>query len=86
MHGTWVVSMNTFMNLVKRSLEVGGTKGGVGASGGVEASVGASSLPALDLLTKLWPASSSSSPAGSAGVLTRGLRRVVQDPRAFAKV
>ena len=48
----WVVSMNTFMNLVKRSLEVKRTRGGVGASGGMRALVGASLLPALDLLTE----------------------------------
>ena len=79
--------MNTFMNLVKRSSEVGGTRGGVGASGGVRASVGASLLPALDLLIgPLAPASLSSSPARLTRVLTQGLRRVVQDLEAIAKV
>ena len=78
--------MNTFMNLVKRSLEVGGTKGGVEASGRVGASVGALLLPVLDLLAGSWvPASLSISLAGSTGVLTRGLRRMVQDLGAIAK-
>ena len=72
--------MNTFINLVKRSLEVGGTRGRVEASGGVRAS----SLPALDLSGA--PASSSYSPGMSAGGLTQGLCRVVQDPGAIAKV
>ena len=79
--------MNTFMNLVKRSLEVGGTRGGVEASGGVGASVRALLLPALDLLAgPSAPPSLSSYLAGSTGVLTQGLRRVVRDPRAIAKV
>ena len=72
--------MNTFMNLVKRSSEVG-AGGGVEASGGV----GASSLPTLDPLAGPWPASSSSSPAGSTGVLTRGLRQA-RDLGAIAKI
>ena len=75
--------MNTFMNLMKRSLEVGGTKGGVKASGRVKALL----LPALDPLAGPWAlASLSSSPAGSTGVLTQRLRQVVQDPGAIAKV
>ena len=60
-----------------------GTRGGIGASGGVGASVGASSLPALNPRTGPWPASSSCSPVGSAGGLTRGLRRA-RDPGAIA--
>ena len=82
----WVVSIKTFINLVKRSLEVGGTRDGVGASKEVEASVGALSLPALDFLAELWLTSLSNSPVGLAGVLTQGLRQVVQDLRAIAKV
>ena len=74
--------MNTFMNLVKRFSEVGGTKGGVEASEGV----GDSLLLALDLLAGSWPASSSRSPARLTKLLTRGLRRVVQDLGAIAKV
>ena len=74
--------MNTFINLVKRFLEVRKTRGGVEASGGVKASL----LPALDLLARPWaPASSFSSPAGSTRLLRQGLRRVIQDPRAIAK-
>ena len=84
--GPFVVFMNTFMNLVKRSLEVGVTRGGLEASGGVEASVGALLLPALDPLAGVWLASSSSSPARSTGVLTQGLRRVVRDLGAITKV
>ena len=42
--------MNNFMNLVKKSLVEGGTRGEVGASGGVETLVGALSLLMLDLL------------------------------------
>ena len=75
--------MNTFMNLVKRSSEVGATRGGVKASGGV----GASLLSALDHLAGPWaPASSSSSLAGMTRVLTQRLRRVVRDLKAIAKV
>ena len=74
--------MNTFMNLVKRSSEVGATRGRVEASGGVKAS----SLPALDLLAGTWaPASLSSSLAGLTGVLRQGLRQVVRDFGAIAK-
>ena len=78
--------MNTFMNLVKKSSEIGGTRGGVEASGGIRASVGASSLPALDLLAgPLALASSSSFPTGLTGVLTRGLRQG-RDPGTIAKI
>ena len=67
------------MNLVKRSLELSGTRGGVKALGGVEASL----LLAFNLLS--WaPASSSCSMESTRG-LTRGLRRVVRDPGAIAK-
>ena len=75
--------MNTFMNLVKRFLVEEGTRGGVGASGGVGALVEASSLPALNPRTGPWPASSSYSPMGLAGGLTQGLRQA-QDPGAIA--
>ena len=75
--------MNTFMNVVKRSLMEGGTRGRVRAFGGVEASVEASSLPALNPRIGPWPASSSYSSMGSAGGLMRGLRRA-QDPGAIA--
>ena len=48
-------------------------RGGVVASGGVEALL----LPALDPVAGPWtPASSFSSPAESTGMLTRELRRV----------
>ena len=60
-----------------------GTRGGVGAFGGVRALVEASLLPALNPRTGLWPASSSYSLVGSAGGLTQGLRQA-QDPRAIA--
>ena len=71
------------MNLVKRSSEVGGTKGEVEAS----RRIGASLLLALDLLAGSWaPANSSSSPAESTGVLTRGLRWVVRDLGTITKV
>ena len=68
--------MNTFMNLIKRSLIEGGTRDRVEASGEVETLVGASSLPALNPQTGPWPASSFYSPMGSAGELTRGLHQV----------
>ena len=71
--------MNTFMNFVKRSLEQGGTRSRVGASGGM----GASSLPALDLPSA--PAGLFCSPAMSARRLTQGLRQVMQDPGTIAK-
>ena len=67
--------MNTFMNLVKRSLVEGGTKDGVGASGGIGASLRASLLPALNLQIGSWPASSSCSLMGLARGLTQGLYR-----------
>ena len=75
--------MNTFMNLVKRSLVEERTRVGVGASEGVGALVGASLLPALNSQTGPWPASSSCSPIGLVGELTQGLRRA-QDPGAIA--
>ena len=75
----WVVSINTSMNLVKRSLVGGGTRGGVGASREVEVS----SLPMLDPLAGFWPTSSFCSPAGSVGELTQGLRQA-RDPRTIA--
>ena len=59
------------MNFVKKS-SVGGTRGGVGASRGVEAL----SLPAFNLPAGPWGlASSSCSPMGSAGGLLQGLRQ-----------
>ena len=71
--------MNTFMNFVKRSLEEGGMRGGVGASRGVKTSL----LLTSDLLGA--SASSSCFPGMSAGRLTRELCRVVRDARAIAK-
>ena len=56
--------MNTFMNLVKRSLEGRGTRDGVEASGGV----GALSLPTSDLPP--WAPASSSCSVGLTGGLT----------------
>ena len=57
-----------------------GIKDGVGASGGV----GASSLPASDLLAVLWGlASSFCSPVGLAGGLLQGLRQA-RNPGAIA--
>ena len=73
--------MNIIINLVKRFSEVGGTRGGVEASG----EVGALSLPALNPLAGPWPASSSSFPAELTGVLTQGLRQA-RDFGAIAKV
>ena len=67
------------MNFVKRLLVGGGTRAEVGASGGVRASL----LPALDFLFAL--ASSSCSLEMSAGGLTQGLHRVVQDLQAIVK-
>ena len=74
--------MNTFINLVKKSLVKERTRGGVGASKGVRASVRASSFLALNPRTELWLASSSCSPVRSAKGLTRGLRRA-QNPGAI---
>ena len=71
--------MNTFINLVKRSLVEEGIRGGVGASGGVEASL----FPALNPQTGPWPASLSCSLVGLAGELTQGLCQA-RDPRAIA--
>ena len=50
--------MNTFMNLVKRSLVEGGIKGEIRAFEGIKALVGASLLPVLNSWTGPWPASS----------------------------
>ena len=71
------------MNLVKKSLVEEGTRGGVKASGGVEALVKASLLLTLNLLTGLWPANSSCSPIRLAGRLTQELCQA-QDPRTIA--
>ena len=49
------------------------TKVAIGASGGVEASAGASLLPALNPRTMPWPASSSCSQVELVGRLTQGL-------------
>ena len=75
--------MNTFINLVKRSLVKGRTKGRVGASKGVGASVGALSLSVLNLRTEPWPASLSYSPVGSAGGLMQEFCQA-QDLEAIA--
>ena len=64
------------MNFVKRSLEGGGTRGGMGALGGV----GASLLPTSDFV----PASLSCSMRLTER-LTQGLRRVVRDLGAIVK-
>ena len=74
-----VVSMNIFINFVKKSSAGGGTRGGVGALEGVEASL----LPGSDLSGA--SASSICSPEMSAGGLTKGLRRVVRNPGAIVK-
>ena len=73
--------MNIFMNLVKRSSEVGRIRGGVGASG----EVGALLLPTLDLFAGLWPANSPSSLAGLTGILTQKLWQA-RDSGAIAEV
>ena len=74
--------MNTFINLVKKSLEVWRTRGEVEASGGARALL----LLALNLFTGPWvPVSLSSSPAGLTGVLTQGLRQA-RDSGAIAKI
>ena len=73
--------MNTFINFVKKSLEGRRTRGGVGAAEGV----GASSLPASDLLPESWAPASSSCSLGSTKGLTQELRWVMQDPGAIAK-
>ena len=74
--------MNTFINLIKRSLIEKGTRDGVGASGEIKALVGASLLPTLNLETELWPASSLYSLVGLVGGLMQGLRRI-QNSRAI---
>ena len=71
--------MNNFMIFVKRFSAGGGTRGRVGALG----QIGASLLPASDLL--VMPASSSCSPRMLAGGLMQGLRRVVRNLGAIAK-
>ena len=74
--------MNTFLNLVKKSLVWGRTRGRVGAFGEVEAS----SLPTLGLLTGfLVLVNLFSSPARLVGVLTQRLGQA-HDLRAIAKV
>ena len=74
--------MNTFINLVKRSLVEERTRGRVGAFRGVKALVGALSLPAVNSWIGPWPASSSYSPMRLAGRLTQELRRA-RDPGAI---
>ena len=79
--------MNTFMNLIKKSLEVRRTIDGVETSKNIRALIGASLLLALDPPTRrLAPASSSSLSAGLIEVLTQGLQRVIQDPGAIVKI
>ena len=72
-----VVSINTFMNLENRSLAGRRTRGGVEASGGVEALA----LSVLDLLL----VNSSRCQEILARRLTRAFRRVVQNPWTIAK-
>ena len=75
----WVDCTSAFINFVKRSL-VEETRGRVGASRGV----GASLLPASDLLAGPWRLTSSScSHVGLVGGLLRGLRWA-RDPGAIA--
>ena len=69
--------------MVKRSLVERGTRGGVGASRGVGALVGASLLPALNPRIGPWPASLFYSLVESAGGLTQELCQA-QDPGAIA--
>ena len=71
--------MNTFINFVKRSLAGGGTRGEVGALG----EIGASLLPASDILGT--PVSLSYSLGISAEIFTQGLHQIVQDPGAIVK-
>ena len=61
--------MDIFINLVKKFLVEGGTRGGVGAFRGVKALVGASLLLTLNPRTGLWPVSSSYSLVKLAGGL-----------------
>ena len=75
--------MNTFTNLVKRSLVEEGTRGRVGASREVGALVGVLLLPALNSRTGPWSASLSCSPIGLAEGLMQGLRQA-RDPGAIA--
>ena len=63
------------MNLVKWFWVERRTRGGVGASGEVEASLETSLLPALNPRTGLWPTSSFCSPVRSAGELMQGLHQ-----------
>ena len=70
------------MNLVKKSLIEGGTKGGVGISGGVKALIKALLLLALNPQTGPWPVSSSCSPVELARGLTQKLHRA-QDFKAI---
>ena len=67
------------MNFLKRSVAGEGTRGEVGASRGV----GASLLPTSDLLP--WVPASSSCSFRSAERLTQGVRRVVRDLEAIVK-
>ena len=62
---------------------MGRIRGGVGASGGVRALVGTSLLPALNLWTEPWPASSSYSPVVLAGRLMQRFCQA-RDPGAIA--
>ena len=67
------------MNLVKRSLKVGGTRGEIGALGEIKASL----LTALNL--PLWVLASLSCFMGLTGGLTRELYWVVRGLGAIAK-
>ena len=75
--------MNTFINLVKKSLIEGGTRGGIGAFKEIRALIRASLLLALNSWTGPWPANLSCSLVRLARGMMQGLRRP-QDPGAIA--
>ena len=69
------------MNFINKSLAKEGTKGGMKASEGVEASRGVEVLllPASDFLTRLWALVNSSCSIRLTERLTQGLCQVIQD-------
>ena len=69
------------MNYVNRSLAGGGTRGRMGASGGVKALL----LLALDFLTRPWASASLFCSIKLTERLTQGLCQMVEDPGAIAK-
>ena len=82
-----MLSKNTFMNCVKRSLVEEGTKGGVRASRELKASkgVGALLVPILDLVVGPWWSASLSCSMRLAEGLTQELHQM-RDPRAIVDV